>query len=279
MIYAGTRGYLDALPDRRGRPRSRTRCWPGSRPASAVPGRHPQGEGADAGPGSQLKDGARRIRHDLRLGRGRPTPWPAVKEMRTRIGSVKSTQKITKALQMVAAAKLRRAQDAAESARPYAHAHGGGDRQPGGRRLRRRRAAAAGRHRLGASANWSSWRPPTAAWPAASTPPSCAPRASRSPRLIAEGKDVKIITIGRKARDQLRAPVWRPLRRASTKSASSPTLARAQPIGRQHPGRLRGRRVRRGHPVLQPLPVGGEPDPDAPAADPGPGRRPARAST
>jgi F-type H+-transporting ATPase subunit gamma len=43
-----------------------------------------------------------------------------VKEMRTRIGSVKSTQKITKALQMVAAAKLRRAQSAAEAARPYA---------------------------------------------------------------------------------------------------------------------------------------------------------------
>src|ERR1700761_7213333 len=44
----------------------------------------------------------------------------SVKEMRTRIGSVKSTQKITKAMQMVAAAKLRRAQGAAESARPYA---------------------------------------------------------------------------------------------------------------------------------------------------------------
>ena len=43
-----------------------------------------------------------------------------VKEMRVRIGSVKSTQKITKALQMVAAAKLRRAQLAAEAARPYA---------------------------------------------------------------------------------------------------------------------------------------------------------------
>jgi F-type H+-transporting ATPase subunit gamma len=40
--------------------------------------------------------------------------------MRTRIGSVKSTQKITRALQMVAAAKLRRAQEAAESARPFA---------------------------------------------------------------------------------------------------------------------------------------------------------------
>ena len=43
-----------------------------------------------------------------------------LKEMRTRIGSVKATQKITKAMQMVAAAKLRRAQDAAQNARPYA---------------------------------------------------------------------------------------------------------------------------------------------------------------
>ena len=44
----------------------------------------------------------------------------SLKEMRNRISSVKATQKITKAMQMVAAAKLRRAQDAAESARPYA---------------------------------------------------------------------------------------------------------------------------------------------------------------
>src|SRR6185437_13282417 len=44
----------------------------------------------------------------------------SLKEMRSRIGSVKATQKITKALQMVAAAKLRRSQDAAHNARPYA---------------------------------------------------------------------------------------------------------------------------------------------------------------
>lgn len=43
----------------------------------------------------------------------------SLKDLRTRISSVKSTQKITKAMQMVAAAKLRRAQDAAEAARPY----------------------------------------------------------------------------------------------------------------------------------------------------------------
>ena len=44
----------------------------------------------------------------------------SLKEMRNRIGSVKATQKITKAMQMVAAAKLKRAQDQAENARPYA---------------------------------------------------------------------------------------------------------------------------------------------------------------
>ncbi len=45
---------------------------------------------------------------------------PSLKDMRVRIASVKATQKITKAMQMVAAAKLRRAQMAAEAARPYA---------------------------------------------------------------------------------------------------------------------------------------------------------------
>ena len=45
---------------------------------------------------------------------------PSLKDLRNRIASVKATQKITKAMQMVAAAKLRRAQAAAEAARPYA---------------------------------------------------------------------------------------------------------------------------------------------------------------
>ena len=45
---------------------------------------------------------------------------PSLKDLKNRIASVKSTQKITKAMQMVAAAKLRRAQDAAMAARPYA---------------------------------------------------------------------------------------------------------------------------------------------------------------
>jgi F-type H+-transporting ATPase subunit gamma len=45
---------------------------------------------------------------------------PSLKDLKNRISSVKSTRKITKAMQMVAAAKLRRAQEAAEMARPYA---------------------------------------------------------------------------------------------------------------------------------------------------------------
>jgi len=44
---------------------------------------------------------------------------PSLKDLKNRIASVKATQKITKAMKMVAAAKLRRAQDAAEAARPY----------------------------------------------------------------------------------------------------------------------------------------------------------------
>jgi F-type H+-transporting ATPase subunit gamma len=45
---------------------------------------------------------------------------PSLKDLRNRIASVKATRKITKAMQMVAAAKLRRAQESATAARPYA---------------------------------------------------------------------------------------------------------------------------------------------------------------
>jgi F-type H+-transporting ATPase subunit gamma len=49
---------------------------------------------------------------------------PSLKDLRNRIASVKATQKITKAMKMVAAAKLRRAQEAAEAARPYSERMG-----------------------------------------------------------------------------------------------------------------------------------------------------------
>src|ERR1700692_2406271 len=45
---------------------------------------------------------------------------PTLKELRVRIRSVRSTQKITSAMKMVAASRLRRAQEQAEAARPYA---------------------------------------------------------------------------------------------------------------------------------------------------------------
>ncbi|MEL6278881.1 MAG: F0F1 ATP synthase subunit gamma, partial [Pseudomonadota bacterium] len=45
---------------------------------------------------------------------------PSLKDLKTRIDSVKSTRKITSAMKLVAAAKLKRAQDAAEAGRPYA---------------------------------------------------------------------------------------------------------------------------------------------------------------
>ena len=126
-----------------------------------------------------------------------------VKEMRTRIGSVKSTQKITKALQMVAAAKLRRAQSAAEAARPYARgmanvianlaAGVSGPSAPlllagTGSDKRHLVIVATSDRGLAGGFNGSIIR---------------AAREKIS-ALLAEGKDVKILTNGRKARDGLR---------------------------------------------------------------------------
>jgi F-type H+-transporting ATPase subunit gamma len=127
----------------------------------------------------------------------------SVKDMRTRIGSVKSTQKITKAMQMVAAAKLRRAQSAAEAARPYAlrmasvianlAAGVSGPSAPRllagtGSDLRHLVVVATSDRGLAGGFN------------------SGIVRAAREKiaALLADGKDVKIITIGRKGRDQLR---------------------------------------------------------------------------
>ena len=127
----------------------------------------------------------------------------SVKEMRTRIGSVKSTQKITKALQMVAAAKLRRAQLAAEAAKPYARgmasvianlsAGVSGPNAPlllagTGSDKRHLIIVATSDRGLAGGFNGGIIR---------------AAREKIS-ALLAEGKDVKIITMGRKARDGLR---------------------------------------------------------------------------
>ena len=126
-----------------------------------------------------------------------------VKEMRTRITAVKSTQKITKAMQMVAAAKLRRAQSSAQSARPYAArmaavianlaAGVSGDGAPKllvgtGATQRHLVVVATSDRGLAGGFNTSIVR---------------AAR-QRIDMLLAEGKDVKVMTVGRKARDQLR---------------------------------------------------------------------------
>jgi F-type H+-transporting ATPase subunit gamma len=122
----------------------------------------------------------------------------SLKEMRNRIASVKATQKITKAMQMVAAAKLRRSQDSAESARPYA----------------KRMAAVIANLAAGVSGDGA----PRLLVGTGSTQKqlvivatadrglaggfnSSITRAARDfiAKLVAEGKDVRIITIGRKA--------------------------------------------------------------------------------
>lgn len=125
----------------------------------------------------------------------------SLKEMRDRIGSVKATQKITKAMQMVAAAKLKRAQDQAESARPYAErmasvianlAAGVGDDGP-----RLMTGTGADQKQLVVVA--------TADKGLAGGFSTNVVRAARDHinSLIANGKTVEIIAVGRKSRDQL----------------------------------------------------------------------------
>ena len=126
----------------------------------------------------------------------------SLKEMRNRIESVKSTQKITKALNMVAAAKLKRAQEAAENARPYARkmaavianlaAGVSGDSAPKllagtGSDQKHLVVVATGDKGLAGGFN------------------SNVIRAARDRinSLIANGKDVRIIAVGRKVRDGL----------------------------------------------------------------------------
>jgi F-type H+-transporting ATPase subunit gamma len=127
----------------------------------------------------------------------------SLKEMRNRIGSVKATQKITKALQMVAAAKLRRSQDAAKNARPYAErmaavianlAAGvsgeGAPRLLVGTGSEQRHLVVVATSDRGLAGGFN----------------SSIVRAAREriSRLLSEGKDVRVLTLGRKARDQLK---------------------------------------------------------------------------
>ena len=127
----------------------------------------------------------------------------SLKDMRNRIGSVKATQKITKAMQMVAAAKLRRSQDAAQNARPYAErmaavisnlAAGvsgeGAPRLLAGTGSDRKQLVVVAVADRGLAGGFS----------------SSIIRAARDHinKLIDEGKDVQIIGVGKKSRDPLR---------------------------------------------------------------------------
>jgi F-type H+-transporting ATPase subunit gamma len=152
----------------------------------------------------------------------------SLKEMRNRIASVKATQKITKAMQMVAAAKLRRSQDAAQNARPYAERMAAvianlaaGVSGPGAPRLlvgtgqdtKQLVVVATSDRGLAGGFNSSIVR---------------AARV-RIAALIAEGKDVKLITVGKKARDQLRR-LYGDRIIESLEAGSNPSLEVAQAI-------------------------------------------------
>ncbi len=129
---------------------------------------------------------------------------PSLKDLRNRINSVKSTQKITSAMKMVAASKLRRAQAQAEAARPYAERM---ERMLGA--LAASVADSPGAPRLLVGTGEDKVQllvPVTADRGLAGAFNSSIGRATRTlaRRLESEGKTVKILSVGRKGRDYLR---------------------------------------------------------------------------
>src|SRR5262249_37243113 len=129
---------------------------------------------------------------------------PSLKDLRVRINSVKSTQKITSAMKMVAASKLRRAQAQAEAARPYA------ERME--RMLRALATSVADMPNapplLAGTGKNQTWLlvPVTADRGLAGAFNASIGRHTRTlaRKLEAEGKTVKILPVGRKGRDYLR---------------------------------------------------------------------------
>ena len=128
----------------------------------------------------------------------------SLKDMRVRIAATKATQKITKAMQMVAASKLRRAQAAAEAARPFAERM---DRVLGniaagmaGRDGAPKLLAGTGSDKVHLLIVATGERGLAGAFN------SSIVRLARehANRLMAEGKEVKILTVGRKGYEQLR---------------------------------------------------------------------------
>ncbi len=129
---------------------------------------------------------------------------PSLKDLRNRINSVKSTQKITSAMKMVAASKLRRAQAQAEAARPYAERM---ERILGALAASIADSPEAPRLLVGTGSDRVHLLiPVTADRGLAGAFNSSIGRATRTlaRRLEAEGKTVKILAVGRKGRDYLR---------------------------------------------------------------------------
>jgi F-type H+-transporting ATPase subunit gamma len=129
---------------------------------------------------------------------------PSLKDLKNRINSVKSTRKITSAMKMVAAAKLRRAQDQAEAARPFAERM-----EAVLRNLSRAAAGKANAPRLlrGTDADQTHLLiVMTAERGLAGAFNSSIVRRARLDinRLLREGKTVRILTVGKKGREQLR---------------------------------------------------------------------------
>jgi F-type H+-transporting ATPase subunit gamma len=129
---------------------------------------------------------------------------PSLKDLKIRIESVKNTRKITKAMQMVAAAKLRRAQDAAEAARPYAERFnavlGGLAASVGTYGDAPKLLAGTGSDQVQLLVVMTAERGLCGGFNS-----SIAKLArSKAEELIAQGKTVKILTVGKKGREQMK---------------------------------------------------------------------------
>ncbi|MFY0682263.1 MAG: F0F1 ATP synthase subunit gamma [Thalassovita sp.] len=129
---------------------------------------------------------------------------PNLKDLKTRIESVKSTRKITKAMQMVAAAKLRRAQDAAESGRPYAERFnavlGGLAASVGTSGSAPKLLAGTGSDQVQLLVVMTAERGLCGGFNSSIVKLARA----KAEELVAQGKTVKILTVGKKGREQLK---------------------------------------------------------------------------
>ena len=129
---------------------------------------------------------------------------PSLKDLKNRIASVKSTRKITKAMQMVAAAKLRRAQEAAEASRPYTERFnavlGGLASSVGGSGSAPKLLSGTGSDNVHLLLVMTAERGLCGGFNS-----SIAKLARQHANdLIAAGKTVKIVTVGKKGRDVIR---------------------------------------------------------------------------